>query len=231
MSRSACSRLSRIPGAARCALRRASVLVALGTVMTSSLAAQARPSAAPRASLDSSASQPARLRSWTSDNYRYAIGDIVTVLVVNRTSAAANVRDVAADARRKTLGADVQPPASPTGPSVPISADVRFDQAGDSRRSGEMLRGNEFRTTVTTRVVAISPTGMLRLEGRSTLQMDRNRQDVVVKGWIRPQDVAPGAHVVESSRLADASITYTSKGSLGKPRSGIVSRVLGMVWP
>lgn len=188
-------------------------------------------SATAKPMLDSSAATSSRLRSWTSDDRRYALGDIVTVLVVSRTSATANVRDVAADSRKKTLNADVEPPAGPTGASVPINASVHFDQDGNSRRTGELLRGNEFRTTVSTRVVAISPTGMLRLEGRSSLDMDRNTQDVTVKGWIRPQDIVPGTNAVESSRLADASITFARKGSLGRPRTGLVSRVLGLVWP
>lgn len=217
----------------RMALTARALLVAALTVSAAApMRAQGRASTpGAKAMPDSSTATSNHLRSWTADNRPYVIGDIVTVVVVNRTSATANVRDVAADSRSKKLNADVQPPAGPTGASVPIDASVRFDQDGNSRRTGELLRGNEFRATVTTRVVAISPTGMLRLEGRSTLDVDRNTQDITVKGWTRPQDIAPGSNMVESSRLADASITYARKGSLGKPRTGIVSRILGMVWP
>ena len=31
--------------------------------------------------------------------------------------------------------------------------------------------------------------------------------------------------------VADAEIVYQAQGSLGKPRSGILTRVLGVVWP
>ena len=35
----------------------------------------------------------------------------------------------------------------------------------------------------------------------------------------------------ESARVADAQIVYTAQGSLGKPKTGIITRILGVVWP
>ncbi len=228
---------SRSPTRPRTRIRGALVIAtaasgALIIAAPSAAAAQGRTAAAaaPRV-LDSSATAQPRRRSWTSDGAQYALGDIVTVLVVNRTSATANSRDIAAESRDKKLGADVRPPAGEAGPSAPMTAKVSFDQDGNSRRTGELLRGTDFRTTVSARVTAISPTGMLRIEGHSMLNVDRNVQDVSVTGWVRPQDITPGANTVESSRIADASINYTRKGSLGKPSAGIVSRILGWVWP
>ncbi|MCC7195118.1 MAG: flagellar basal body L-ring protein FlgH [Gemmatimonadaceae bacterium] len=227
---------SRSPTRPRARLRGALVIAAaassaLVTAAPYAVAAQGRTAVPAQRVLDSSATAQPRRRSWTSDGTQYALGDIVTVLVVNRTSATANSRDIAAESRDKKLGADVRPPAGEAGPSVPMTAKVSFDQDGNSRRTGEMLRGADFRTTVSARVTAISPTGMLRIEGRSMLNVDRNVQEVSVTGWVRPQDITPGANTVESSRIADASINYTRKGSLGKPSAGIVSRILGWVWP
>jgi flagellar basal body L-ring protein FlgH len=36
---------------------------------------------------------------------------------------------------------------------------------------------------------------------------------------------------VESWRVADAQLLYTSEGSLGKPKGSIIGRILGAVWP
>ena len=53
---------------------------------------------------------------------------------------------------------------------------------------------------------------------------------MTLSGWLRPQDVS-STDYAESSRVADAEIVYQAQGSLGKPRSGILTRVLGVVWP
>ena len=62
------------------------------------------------------------------------------------------------------------------------------------------------------------------------VNLDKNRQEVTLTGWVRPQDVS-AQNAVESSRIANAEIVYAGKGDLGKPKSGILGRVLGMVWP
>jgi flagellar L-ring protein precursor FlgH len=47
---------------------------------------------------------------------------------------------------------------------------------------------------------------------------------------VRAQDVSP-ANTVESARLADAQLTYQSPGPLGKPKQGLVTRVVSLLWP
>ena len=68
---------------------------------------------------------------------------------------------------------------------------------------------------------------MLQISGHKLVDVDKNQQDVTVSGWIRPQDIAVGSNTVESARIADATINYVQKGALGRPRSGILGRVLG----
>ena len=106
-----------------------------------------------------------------------------------------------------------------------------FDNKGDSRKRGQALRENDFRSQMSARVIGVSPTGMLKIRGHKLVNVDKNQQDVVVTGWIRPQDIAVGTNSVESARIADAEIDYAQKGALGAPRSGILSRVLGAIWP
>ena len=82
------------------------------------------------------------------------------------------------------------------------------------------------------RVIGVSPQGMLQIRGHKLVNIDKNQQDVVVTGWIRPQDVDVASNAVLSTKIADAQIEYAQKGgSLGTPRSGILSKVLGIIWP
>ncbi len=191
--------------------------------------ARGRPDNKPIA--DSLSLQPASRMSWTSDRMRFGIGDIVTILVDEATLATANLTDNNSERRSKGLGLNITPPASPGAPSAAMDVSMSFDNNGDSRKSGEAVRKNAFRTQVSARVVAISPTGMLQVKGKKTVNVDKNEQDVTISGWIRPQDVNPGTNAVMSSRLADADVQYAQKGDLGKPRSGLLSRMLGALWP
>ncbi len=74
------------------------------------------------------------------------------------------------------------------------------------------------------------PNGTLQVKGRRVVDVDKAKQDVTLAGWVRAQDVTP-QNVVESSRIADAQLTYVSPGPLGKPKQGILSRVIGIIWP
>jgi hypothetical protein len=37
--------------------------------------------------------------------------------------------------------------------------------------------------------------------------------------------------LVFSDAMADMQLTYASKGALGKPKSGIFGRIIGIIWP
>jgi flagellar L-ring protein precursor FlgH len=80
------------------------------------------------------------------------------------------------------------------------------------------------------RVVSVGPNGLLQVKGTKIIDVDKAKQDIAFSGWVRAQDVSP-TNLIESSRVADAQIGYASPGPLGKPKQGIVSKVLGVVWP
>jgi flagellar L-ring protein precursor FlgH len=181
--------------------------------------------------VDSVAPQYTGRQSWTSDRFRLGVGDIVTVVVNDQTLASANTNNTASDSRTKALDFSVKPPNSPTKASVAIAATAGFNNNGNSKQAGEATRNNVFQSTLSARVIAVSPTGMLQIRGRKMVNVDKNQQEVTLTGWIRPQDIDIGSNAVESSRVADADIVVTQKGGLGKPKSGILSKVVGAIWP
>lgn len=181
--------------------------------------------------VDSVAPQYTGRQSWTSDRFRLGIGDIVTVLVNDQTLASATTNNSASDKRTKDLDFSVKPPDAPTKPSLAIAAKAGFNNNGDSKQTGNATRNNIFQSTLSARVIAVSPTGMLQIRGRKMVNVDRNQQEVMLTGWIRPQDIDIGSNQVESTRVADADIVVTQKGRLGKPKSGVISRVVGALWP
>jgi flagellar L-ring protein precursor FlgH len=80
------------------------------------------------------------------------------------------------------------------------------------------------------RVVAVGANGLLQLKGTKKIDVDKAVQDIEFTGWVRAQDVST-SNVIESSRVADAQLGYASPGPLGKPKQGMITKVLGALWP
>lgn len=212
------------------------VAFALGLTIAASLSAQATPAgtpgttAAPRgpSAMPPADSAPARRlpRSWTADRREFAVGDIITILVDENTAASANKANIASDRKSRKMGFDATLPAPAAGKRAGISS----NNDGESRQNGEATRGNHFVGEISVKVVAIGKDGNLQIKGSKTVDVDKNKQVMTLSGWLRPQDVST-TDVAESSRVADAQLVYTAQGSLGKPKTGILTRVLGVVWP
>lgn len=213
---------------------RSLVVLALSASLASALTAQAAPpagaAAAPRgpSAMPPADSAPRRKppRSWTADRRDFAVGDIITVLVDENTAASANKANTATDRKSRKMGFDATLPAPAAGKNVGISS----NNDGESRQNGEATRGNHFVGEISVKVVAIGKDGNLQIKGSKTVDVDKNKQLMTLSGWLRPQDVST-TDIAESSRVADAELVYTAQGSLGKPRGGILTRVLGVVWP
>ena len=93
-----------------------------------------------------------------------------------------------------------------------------------------MRRENRFQSEMSARVVALGPNGTYQIRGTRVVDVDKGKQDVAVTGWIRAQDVSAN-NTIESARIADAQVTYQSPGPLGKTKSGMLTRIVGLVWP
>jgi flagellar L-ring protein precursor FlgH len=182
------------------------------------------PAAAPAAA-------PARpgLHSWLSDRRDFAVGDIITVLVDDYTISSAIKDDQATQKRNRDLGLGVDA-TLPAGAGKSVNARVNANNDAASQNRGEARRENRFQSEMSVRVVALGANGTMQVKGARVVDVDKGQQNVALTGWLRAQDVST-SNVVESSRIADAQITYLSPGPLGKPKQGILSRVISIVWP
>lgn len=200
---------------------------AQGPATTAAPATAAPAAAAPAAQ----AAAPARAvrQSWTSPRRSLAVGDVVTVLVDEYTLASANSGTSASDRRGRQLGLDGGFSTGAGGTTMRGNVNTRNN--AESAQRGEAVRQNRFQSEMSVRVVAIdSASGLLQVKGAKLVDVDRNKQEVTFTGWVRPQDISP-QNMVESYRVADAQLVYTAAGSLGKPKGGMLGRILGMVWP
>ena len=184
--------------------------------------ASATPASGP-AGTTATAAIPVR-SGWVSDRRQFAVGDIITVLVDDYTISTAVKENTAQDTRNRGFGLSARLPSS----SQNVNIDAR--NSADQTQRGQARRENRFQNEMSVRVVAMGANGLLQVKGTKKIDVDKAMQDIVFTGWVRAQDVSV-SNVIESSRVADVQLGYASPGPLGKPKQGIVSKVLGIVWP
>lgn len=171
---------------------------------------------------------PAPRASWTRDSRVFAPGDGITVLLDEYTLAAADRTSNARSSRSSDADLSVSQNVVRDNPGIPGSAGAGFGSGRDveSREDGQSGAHNRFEGEITVRVVGLEGS-RLKVQGTKRVQIDRGWQEVTLTGWVSPGDVGSG-NVVESRRVGDLQLTYTSRGG---PRQGLISRVVGFIWP
>ena len=162
--------------------------------------------------------------SWMADRRAFIVGDIVTVLIDDYTISTAVKENVATDNRTRGLSVNARLPTSAKN----VGIDAR--NTADQQQRGQARRENRFQNEMSVRVVAVGPNGLLQVKGIKNIDVDNAVQAIEFTGWIRAQDIST-SNMVESSRVADAQIGYASPGPLGKPKQGMVTKILGALWP
>jgi flagellar L-ring protein FlgH len=206
-------------------------LLILAALLLGAPAVHAQPAAQPaqppaaNAPADSALPPLPVRQSWISDRRNFAVGDVITVLVDDYTISTAIKDNVASDTRRKNLGITVRLPSSG---SKSGGLDARNDS--DTQQRGALRRENRFQNELSVRVVATGDNGLLQVRGNKNITVDKAQQNVVFEGWVRAQDVSP-QNLVESYRVADATLSYNSPGPLGKTKSGLFTKILGLFLP
>jgi flagellar L-ring protein FlgH len=208
----------------------ASVVAVIAVTAPTALIAQA-PTDSAKAVPDSAAkptqvaaANPLRA-SWLSDRQPIKVGDLLTIVVDEQTSASEQMSTIATGNRshRASLGIGVDS-AVRIGPSKQFSTSVE----SSSRDVGQASRQGDLVAVLSVHVTAIDPAGNANIKGSKKVVVDGRPQDVTIEGLIRPDDVGSD-NTVSSSRVADAVITY--KGKKITPKQGILGKILSIFWP
>lgn len=159
---------------------------------------------------------PDGYRTLTGDRRGHYIGQTLTVLVVESTSAET---DSGTGANSKT-GIN----ASITGDSH--SHDFGLALGGDTTGGGQTNRHGQIRTNVSVRIIETLPEGLLRVSGEQAVTINDEVQQIRIQGLVRPDDVSYD-NTVLSYRLADAHIDIIGDGVVtDSQKQNIVYRAL-----
>jgi len=173
--------------------------------------------------------------SLYEDNKARRLNDLVTINVLeNMTGSGAADTNAG---KTSTVGAGITNffgmPLSgsinggrytPTPTLTAAYADT-FKGTGATNRSGNLIG------TITARVVAVMSNGNLRLESKKEITINNEKQILILRGMVRPDDIAID-NTVLSSRVADAEVFFVGDGVLQeKQRPGWLGRIVGAIWP
>ncbi len=171
--------------------------------------------------------------SILSDHRARAVGDIITVVIDERTNASEkagtsttrNSSTVAGIPNFFGLESNTYP--SSISPDKFINASTKNDFEG----SGETTRNGSLTAVITARVVDVLANGNLAIEGKREIVINEEKKEILVQGIVRPRDLDYNNSVM-SSMIADARIIYTGVGVVAeKQRPGWMARIVDAVWP
>jgi flagellar L-ring protein FlgH len=174
-------------------------------------AAAARPMPAPAAA-NGAIFQNASYRPIFEDRQARLVGDVLTVVISEKTSAAKS-RDVSGAKTGDTNSAVTKlfqvPAATLAKIGATGSTDNKFEEKGASSSS------NTFAGTITVTVIEVQPNGNLVVSGEKQIAFDKGTEYVRFSGVVNPTTIASG-NLVSSTQVADARVEYRTNTRVDK---------------
>ena len=155
-------------------------------------------------------------RSMSADKKAQAVGDILTILIQENNGATR--QNNTTTSKKASVNAAIasllySPSASGlltkkgTLPALSYNSDTEFN-GGGSINNAETITAQ-----VAVRVVDVLPIGNMVVEGQLRTAFSGEKQDAVVRGTVRPDDISAN-NTLYSYNVADATIQFISKGTI-----------------
>lgn len=139
------------------------------------------------------------------------VGDIVTVIIQEKTNAAKNVQTTTDRSGSAGMDVELAPAILPTD----LGAKQNFGISGTnaSQGKGSTRADNTFQGTLTTTVIGVLPNGNLQIAGDKQIAINRGSEHIRFSGVVDPRSIT-GSNTVSSTQVADARIEFRSKGTM-----------------
>lgn len=174
--------------------------------------------------------------SLFTDHRARTLGDIVTILVIESTSAQnqgsssfSKSIDMKGGVRIEGFLDYLFPPPKFFEPIEPLK-ELDINPEEKFGGSGRTDSSNTFRTQITATIVEILPNGNFVIEGVRNIKVNEDKQKVVLRGVIRQQDITP-SNTILSTQIADADIFYTGDGPVARRnKPGLLTQIFNWVF-
>lgn len=171
--------------------------------------------------------------SWFEDNRAHRVGDLLTVELVENTSANKSAKSAAKKDNSNSistptiLGSTLGFDASGVLPLVSNrdnTLEFELGSTNDFSGEGSASQSNALSGSITVTVVEVLPNRNLYVRGEKRIGINQGNEYIRLAGIVRPQDITPD-NTVESTRIADPTISYVGEGMVADSNSmGWLSR-------
>ena len=161
-------------------------------------------------------------RSLIADRRAAAPGDIVTILIVQRSTTSHKATHKA----DKKLDVSGGPGAGLLQffPSLSLDAERSTEGAGAATQSTSLV------DRLSGVVAAVTPEGNLQIEASRRLKLNADELTLTLTGLVRPDDISP-ENTVLSTQIADCQMDWSGTGPIpAKQRPGLISALLSLLW-
>jgi flagellar L-ring protein precursor FlgH len=175
-------------------------------------------------------------QSMFSDRKARSVGDIVTVIISEQSSAS---NEASTNTGRTTsmsasipnfFGLENNDMFNGVN-SIDLENLVNADFTDQFDGNGTTTRKEDLTASLTTQVIGQYPNGQLKIRGGKEVMVNNEVQIIYLTGIIRPVDINAN-NTVNSTKVLNARISYTGKGALSdKQKPGWAMRMLDNVWP
>jgi len=143
----------------------------------------------------------------------YKVGDIINVLILESTSA---IQEAGTQTHvRDELGLKFDYTLQGADSRTTSRNKADFDAENKYRGIGKTSRSSNVRARVASVVKEVLPGGKLQIEGKHVVDVNREKQTVIIKGVVRSKDINID-NTVFSYQVADAEIIVKGSGVVGE---------------
>ncbi len=170
--------------------------------------------------------------SLYEDQRARRVNDIVTIVVAENTNAS---KKATTNTKRSSTVNDgiTSLFGIPNNQTLTKSLTAGLAASGASAFAGEgdTATATIFTDTISAKVKEVLPNHNLVIESRKETIINNDKQIIVLRGIIRPEDIS-ATNTVNSAQVADAQIYLVGKGVVDDKQSqGWMVRLLDQVWP
>jgi flagellar L-ring protein precursor FlgH len=155
-------------------------------------------------------------RAMFTDKKAHSVGDILTIIIQENNGATR--QNNTTTSKKASLNAAIasilyNPALSGlltkkgTLPAISYNSDAEFNGGGS------IANAETITAQVSVKVVDVLPNGNMVVEGQLHTAFSGEKQDAVVRGTVRPDDVMAN-NTLYSYNIADATIQFMSKGTI-----------------
>jgi flagellar L-ring protein precursor FlgH len=169
-----------------------------------------------------------------SDKRASRVGDLLTIVVQESTTASKD--NATSTSKKASMDAAItsflySPGASgllTKGGQLPA---LKYASANNFDGGGTIKNSEQIVAQVTVRVIDVLPNGNMLVEGTRETSFSGEKQNIVLHGIVRPEDVAAN-NTVFSYNVADAKIHIIGKGTIAdSQRKGWFTKIWDKITP